>query len=87
MFEDGVRESKVAELERFFGKKGNEVYLWFVQLQLVFRKKPRTYHFDANKVAYVLFYMTRVVQNWAMPLLQLLDEGRKHELLENYDAF
>ena len=38
----GVKESKVAELEKFSGKKGNEVYRWFVQLQLVFQGKPQT---------------------------------------------
>jgi len=28
-----------------------------------------------------------VAQNWAMPVLQALDEGRHHELLLNYNAF
>ena len=31
--------------------------------------------------------MTGATQNWAMPILQALDEGRHHELLTNYDAF
>ena len=31
--------------------------------------------------------MSGAAQNWAMPLLQALDEGRSHELLLNYDAF
>lgn len=86
-FENGSRESKVAEPEKFSGKKGNEVYRWFAQIRLVFRGKPRTYHSDADKVAFALSYMAGAAQNWAMPLLQALDEGRNHELLENYDAF
>jgi Retrotransposon gag protein len=86
-FDDGVRESKVADPERFSGKKGNEVYRWFAQLRLVFRGKPRTYHSDADKVAFALSYMAGAAQNWAMPLLQALDEGREHELLEDYAAF
>lgn len=85
--EYGCKESKVAEPERFSGKEGNEVYRWFAQLRLVFRGKPRTYSSDADKVAYALSYMTGAAQNWAMPLLQALDEGREHELLEDYAAF
>lgn len=79
--------SKVAEPDKFSGKKGNEVYRWLAQLRLVFRGKPRTYNCDADKVAYALSYMTGSAQNWAMPLLQALDEGRDHVLLEDYDAF
>jgi len=85
--EADYRESKVAEPERFTGKKGNEVYCCFAQLRLVFRGKPRTYGSDADKVAYALSYMSGAAQNWAMPLLQALDEGRGHDLLENYEAF
>ena len=82
-----IKESKVAEPDKFSGKKGNEVYRWLAQLRLVFRGKPRTYNSDADKVAYALSYMTGAAQNWAMPLLQALDEGRDHELLTDYDAF
>lgn len=85
--ENDNRESKVAKPERFSGKKGNEVYRWLAQLRLVFRGKPRTYSSDSDKVAYALSYMSRAAQNWAMPLLQALDEGHEHELLEDYDAF
>jgi len=53
----GGRESKVAEPKRFLGKKGNEVYQWFVQLRLVFRSKPQTYNSDEDKVAYALSYI------------------------------
>lgn len=81
------RESKVADPEKFSGKKGNEVYRWFAQLRLVFRGKPRTYSSDADKVAYALSYMTGPAQNWAMPLLQALDEEREHELLTDYTVF
>ena len=42
---------------------------------------------DEDKVAFALSYMTGVAQNWAMPILQALDEGCHHELLTNYDAF
>ena len=83
----GSKESKVADPDKFSGKKGNEIYRWFAQLRLVFRGKPRTYSSDADKVAYALSYMSGSAQNWAMPLLQALDEGRGHELLEDYDAF
>ena len=31
--------------------------------------------------------MSEAAQNWAMPLLQALDEMRMHNLLKNYDAF
>ena len=31
--------------------------------------------------------MAGAAQNWAMPILQALDEGRAHDLLINYDAF
>ena len=78
------QESKVAEPERFSEKKGNEVYRWFVQLRLVFRGKPRTY--SSDKVAYALSYMSGAALNWAMLLLQALDEGHGHDLLENYNA-
>lgn len=77
----------MADPEKFSGKKGNEIYRWFAQLRLVFRGKPRTYNSDADKVAYALSYMTGAAQNWAMPLLQALDEEREHELLTNYSAF
>lgn len=86
-FDGSIRESKVADPERFSGKKGNEVYRWFAQLRLVFRGKPRTYSSDADKVAYALSYMTGAAQNWAMPLLQALDENREHALLVDYSAF
>ena len=81
------KESKVAELDKFTGKRGGEVYRWFAQLRLVFRGKPRSYQSDEDKIAYALSYMSGAAQNWAMPLLQALDEGRSHELLLNYDAF
>lgn len=88
-YELGVskKESKVAEPEKFTGKRSGEVYRWFAQLRLVFRGKPRTYQSDEDKIAYALSYMSGAAQNWAMPLLQALDEGRSHELLSNYDAF
>lgn len=86
-FEYRDKESKVADPEKFSGKKGNEIYRWLAQLRLVFRGKPRTYNSDADKVAYALSYMTGAAQNWAMPLLQALDEEREHELLNNYSAF
>ena len=42
---------------------------------------------DEDKAAFALSYMIGTTQNWAMPILQALDEGRHHELLTNYDAF
>ena len=81
------KESKVAPPEKFSRKKGGEVYRWFAQLRLVFRGKPQSYRLDEDKVAFALSYMTGAAQNWAMPILQALDEGRHHELLTNYDAF
>lgn len=32
-------------------------------------------------------YMTGAAQNWAMPILQALDERHHHELLLSYDGF
>lgn len=81
------REAKVAEPEKFAGKRGGEVYRWFAQLRLVFIGKPHTYRHDAEKIVYALSYMSGSAQSWAMPLLQALDEGRPHELLTSYDAF
>lgn len=81
------KESKVAEPEKFSGKKGGEVYKWFAQLRLVFRGKPRTYRRDEDKITFALSYMTGAAQNWAMPILQALDEGRPHALLVDYDGF
>ena len=39
-FEDVGKELKVVQLEKFLGKKGNEVYHWFVQLWLMICGKP-----------------------------------------------
>ena len=63
------KKSKVAAPEKFSGKKGGEVYKWFVQLRLVFQGKPQTYHSNEDKIAYAHSYMTRAAQNWAMPIL------------------
>lgn len=52
-----------------------------------FRGKPRAYQLDEDKIAYALMYMTGAAQNWAMPILQTLDEGRTHDLLINYNVF
>jgi len=57
------------------------------QLRLVFRGKPRTYCKDKDKIAFALSYMIGAAQSWAMPILQALDEGRPHELLQDYDRF
>lgn len=81
------RDSKVAAPEKFAGKKGGEVYKWFAQLRLVFRGKPRAYCHDEDKIAYALSYMTGAAQNWAMPILRALDEGRSHALLSDYNVF
>jgi hypothetical protein len=81
------KELKVAKPDKFTGKKGGEVYKWFAQLRLVFRGNPSTYNSDEDKVAYALSYLTGAAQNWAMPILQALDEGRPHDLLHNYEAF
>lgn len=81
------KELKVAKPDKFTGKKGGEVYKWFAQLRLVFRGNPGTYNSDEDKVAYALSYLTGAAQNWAMPILQALDEGRSHDLLHNYEAF
>ena len=81
------RESKVADPEKFSGKRGGEVYRWFAQIRLVFCAKPHTYRHDEDKIAYALSYMSGAAQNWAMPLLQALDEGRSHELLADYNVF
>lgn len=40
-----------------------------------------------DKTAYALPYMARAAQNWAMSILQALDEGRLHDLMDNYNAF
>ena len=53
----------------------------------MFRGKRRSYHSDADIVAFALSYLVGAVQNWAMPLQHALDEGQEHELLQNYDAF
>lgn len=81
------KNSKVATPDKFNGKRGGEVYKWFAQLRLVFRGKPRAYCSEEDKVAYALLYMAGAAQNWAMPILQSLDEGQPHELLVNYDNF
>jgi hypothetical protein len=75
------KELKVAKPDKFTGKKGGEVYKWFAQLRLVFRGNPGAYNSDEDKVAYALSYLTGAAQNWAMPILQALDEGRPHDLL------
>jgi hypothetical protein len=75
------KEFKVAKPDKFTGKKGGEVYKWFAQLRLVFRGNPGAYNSDEDKVAYALSYLTGAAQNWAMPILQALDEGRPHDLL------
>ena len=63
------KELKVAKPDKFIGKKGGEVYKWFVQLRLVFRGKPSTYNSDEDKVAYAFSYLTGAAQNWAIPIL------------------
>ena len=73
--------------KKFLGKKGNKDYHWFAQLWLVFHGKSQSYHSNADRVAFALSYMVGAAQNWAMQLLQALDEGQEHELLQNYDAF
>ena len=66
IFEDGGKESKVAQPKKFLGKIGNEVYRWFAKLWLVFCGKPKSYHSDADKVAFALSYMVEAAQNWAI---------------------
>jgi len=85
--EGANKESKVAPLEKFSEKKGGEVYRWLAQLRLVFRSKPRAYQLDEDKIAYALSYMAGAAQNWAIPILQELNEGHHHDLLVNNDAF
>jgi len=89
-FEDGrsgEREWRVAKPEKFTGKRGGEIYRWLAQIRLVFRANPRTYQHDEDKVAYAVSYLGGAAQSWAMPLLQALDEGRRHDLLLDYNAF
>lgn len=83
----GEYDCKVAPPEKFSGKKGGEIYKWLAQLRLVFRGKPRAYRTDMDKITFALSYLTGAAQNWAMPVLQALDEGRHHELLVNYGVF
>jgi len=40
-----------------------------------------------DKVAYVLSCMTGETQNWVMQIFQAPDEGLRHNLLDDYDAF
>ena len=42
---------------------------------------------EEDKVAYALSYIDGAAQNWAMPILQALDEGCVHELLVDYTTF
>jgi len=42
---------------------------------------------EEDKIAYAFSYMTRAAQNWAMPILQALDEGHHYNLLVSYDGF
>jgi len=53
----------------------------------VFRGKSQAYCLKEDKVAYALFYMTGVAPNWAMPILQVLDEGCHYNSLISYDGF
>lgn len=62
------------------------MYKWFAQLRMVFRGKPRLYRSNEDKITYALSYLTGAAQNWAMPILQALDEGCYHELLTSYEV-
>lgn len=75
------KESKVNAPKRFAGKRGDEVYRWFLQLRLLFESKPRSYRSDDDKTRCALSYMTGAAQSWAMPILLALVEGRRHDLL------
>lgn len=53
----------------------------------MFRSNPRAYRCKEDKITFALSYMIGAAQNWAMPILQSLDKGWSHELLDDYDIF
>ena len=54
---------------------------------MVFQGNPQAYRIDEDKIAYALSYLTDAAQNWAMLVMQAVDEGRYHDLLMSYDSF
>lgn len=80
-------ESKVAEPKTFARKKGGELYKWSAQLRLVFSGKYQIYYCNKDKIAYAFLFMSGTAQDWAMLILQALDEGCQYELFVDYNAF
>ena len=83
----GVKESEVAKPNNSPERKEMRCIVGLLNSNSFFEVSHELTNLMQDKVAYALSYMTRVAQNWAMPLLQALDEEREHELLVDYNAF
>ncbi|KAI0362863.1 hypothetical protein BV20DRAFT_959431, partial [Pilatotrama ljubarskyi] len=62
-------QHNVREPDQFDGSNSDELRIFFAQLELVFKARPRTFNSEAKKVTYALSYLKGTALQWFEPYL------------------
>lgn len=75
------------EPDQFDGLDPKKLRPFLVQLELVFKARPRTFTSDKIKVIYTISYLKGITLQWFKPYLLESDSGTPPNFLYNYEAF
>lgn len=79
--------NNVREPDQFDGTEPNKLRLFFAQLELVFKARPRTFNSEEKKVTYGISYLKGTALQWFEPYLLESDSETPPVFMSNYEAF
>lgn len=79
--------NNVREPDQFDGTEPNKLRLFFAQLELVFKARPRTFNSEEKKVTYGISYLKGTALQWFEPYLLESDSETPPVFMSDYEAF
>ncbi|CDO77765.1 hypothetical protein BN946_scf185025.g3 [Trametes cinnabarina] len=77
----------VREPDQFDGSDPSKLHSFFMQVELVFKARPRTFDTNKKKVTYAISYLKGMALAWFEPYLLECDSGNLPEFLYSYVVF
>ena len=79
--------SNVRDPDQFDGSDPTKLRSFFVQLELVFKARPRTFHSDEKKVTYAISYLKGTALQWFEPFLLEASTANPPLFMSDYEVF
>ncbi|CDO75868.1 hypothetical protein BN946_scf184672.g1, partial [Trametes cinnabarina] len=84
---DTIERNNVRDPDLFDGSNSGQLRVFFAQLELVFKARPRTFNSDEKKVTYALSYLKGTALQWFEPYLLEGDSETPPVFMSDYQAF